>query len=218
MGTGKRTYGNLAHYFLAGESNRASVSNVGEALCEARINCVTTLQLAFMDISSSTNTRTMIAAILPDCPCGNKVPVLDSKIPFHLEVLCANLNSLAYDYLLRARFGGLSINYHVISDTALPRVSMAAILAPVLTKVVLGLSAPGRQFAPRWLHHKPETVRAWFSSFALSEHERLRRRCMPMLLCSGYTDYQIMTSSGYYEIATAGTCTRHGTKRFLARR
>lgn len=135
-------------------------------------------KLAFMDISSSTNTRTMIAAILPDCPCGNKVPVLDSKIPFHLEVLCANLNSLAYDYLLRARFGGLSINYHVISDTALPRVSMAAILAPVLTKVVLGLSAPGRQFAPRWLHHKPETVRAWFSSFALSEHERLRRRCM----------------------------------------
>ncbi|MBU2602670.1 MAG: hypothetical protein KKA32_10985 [Actinobacteria bacterium] len=79
------------------------------------------LKVAFMDITSATNERTMIAAVLNDVPCGNSAPVLSTtRSPLELVAV---LNSFVYDFVARMRCGGLHLNYFVIEETPLPRPS-----------------------------------------------------------------------------------------------
>ena len=78
------------------------------------------IKLAIMDITSSTNARTMIASLVADSPCGNSAPVLACCSGFH-GLLCAILNSIVYDFALRARFSGLHTNWFVIEESPLPR-------------------------------------------------------------------------------------------------
>jgi hypothetical protein len=65
-----------------------------------------TLKIAFMDVTSSTNSRTMISAVVPDFPCNHKVPTLTGASITHKKALVLNgvLNSYVYDALLRLRF------------------------------------------------------------------------------------------------------------------
>ena len=76
-------------------------------------------KLAIMDVTSSTNVRTMIASSVADLPCGNSAPVLVCSPEVHAS-LCAVLNSIGYDFALRARFSGLHANWFVIEESPLP--------------------------------------------------------------------------------------------------
>ena len=60
-------------------------------------------KLAIMDVTSSTNVRTMIASTVADLPCGNSAPVLVCSPEVHAP-LCAILNSIGYDFALRDDF------------------------------------------------------------------------------------------------------------------
>lgn len=75
-------------------------------------------KIGFMNTTSSTNTRTMICALLGEIPCGNSVPVLqyDRDGCSGLQ-LSAILNSLVYDYSLRTRLSGLSANWFIVEET-----------------------------------------------------------------------------------------------------
>ena len=84
------------------------------------------LKLAIMDVTSSTNVRTMIASSVADLPCGNSAPVLVCSPKVH-AVLCAILNSIGYDFALRARFSGLHANWFVIEESPLPHRKFNAI-------------------------------------------------------------------------------------------
>ncbi len=131
-------------------------------------------RLGFMDVSSGTNTRTMIAALLPRMPNGNKVPLLNAADPVGLVVV---LNSLLFDYQLRARMGGLSINYFILEESALPAKSRSVMnCLRAVESLSVGLAAPSPTFSPLWLQ---TTCReAWRHAWVLTELRRLEARAV----------------------------------------
>lgn len=74
--------------------------------------------IGFKDITSATNTRTMIASVLPYTAVGNKVPLLLADHPAR-SVACflANLNSLAYDFACRQKIGNVTLNWYIVRQT-----------------------------------------------------------------------------------------------------
>jgi hypothetical protein len=123
-------------------------------------------RIGFMDVTAATNVRTMVSTALPGMPCGNSVTVmLTGASPI---VVSAILNSYVFDFVVRARCGGLHLNYFVLEEAMLPQrranasaLALAAQLSwfPPLAPVLLegDWNKPGRA--------------------ALTEHERLRVRC-----------------------------------------
>ena len=80
------------------------------------------LKLAFMDITSSTNARTMIVAPVADLPCGNKTPVLTpSNVGAVQRIdLIAFSSSITLDWAVRQRLSGITLNWHIAESLALP--------------------------------------------------------------------------------------------------
>ncbi|GHO86393.1 Eco57I restriction-modification methylase domain-containing protein [Dictyobacter formicarum] len=139
-------------------------------------------KLAFMDICSPSNVRSMYASIVNGLPCGNVTPVLqpaNSSIA-SVAALAANLNSLVYDYFLRCRLGGVHLNYFIIAETPLVLPERIHTTGCARLAARLNLIMPG--FAPQWLELRtlyPELGQHhWRQLWAVTEHERLRLRCM----------------------------------------
>lgn len=77
--------------------------------------------LAFKDITSPTNNRTMIAAALPSYGFGNKVPLLLTNGPVSEYVqwapfLLANLNSVSFDFVARQKLHGQTLNLFIVEQ------------------------------------------------------------------------------------------------------
>jgi hypothetical protein len=122
-------------------------------------------RVAFMDVTAATNARTMIAAPLAAAPCGNSAPVLFSdQSPLATSAV---LNSYAYDFVARARCGGLHLNYFVIEETPLIARSVASELAPY--GMALSWAKP---LAVLQLEGRPHAR----ARGAVTTHERLRLR------------------------------------------
>lgn len=124
-------------------------------------------KVSFMDITSSTNARTMIASMVHDRPCGNSAPILAVQEPWSLIFL---LNSIAFDYVTRKRCGGLHLNWFVIEDSAIPRRSKLRGSIGTLAK---RLTAVSKEFAPAWVNTEPEGQEL-STSVALTQSERVR--------------------------------------------
>lgn len=74
--------------------------------------------LGYKDITSATNERTMIAAILPYAAVGNKIPLLLShRSAREVACLLANLNSFAYDFVCRQKIGNITLNWYIVKQT-----------------------------------------------------------------------------------------------------
>jgi len=129
-------------------------------------------KIAFMDVTASTNARTMIGAMVSSVPCGNSAPVLSAREGTY--GLVAVLNSFAYDYVARARCGGLHLNWFVIEET--PVLSDADLSLIAIERMSVGLVAAAPRCAPYW--READRSRAWRRQWALSALERLRRRCL----------------------------------------
>lgn len=70
--------------------------------------------LGFCDITSSTNERTVVPAVIPRAAVGNKLPLLLSDAPpARLALLGASLASLALDFNARQKVGGTSLNFFI---------------------------------------------------------------------------------------------------------
>ncbi len=73
--------------------------------------------IGFKDVTSTTNTRTVICMVLPRVAVGHKVPLLFSSLKSHYRVaLLANLNSLVLDYLARQKVGGNSLGFFILEQ------------------------------------------------------------------------------------------------------
>ncbi len=78
--------------------------------------------LGFKEISAPTNARTMIAMLLPGAGFGNKVPLLVPQAQAANEaagfcaLLLANLNSFAFDFVLRQKLQGQTINLFILEQ------------------------------------------------------------------------------------------------------
>lgn len=122
-------------YLMGAQTYRESVDEPGDQWTRA----------AFMDVTSATNTRTVIASAIPPLPCGNKVPVLESRSPLLLSAL---LSTFAFDFVARRRLTGLSLNYFILAEFALP---LTPASVAKLGSLTLNLQAPAVLFAPEWL-------------------------------------------------------------------
>jgi hypothetical protein len=73
--------------------------------------------LAYKDVTSATNQRTMIAAFIPQAGVANSAPLLLTDKPVRREsCLLANLNSLAFDFVARQKVGGLHLNFFIVEQ------------------------------------------------------------------------------------------------------
>lgn len=73
--------------------------------------------IAFRDIARATDARTMIAAIVPKAGFGNKAPLLlPEEVDAYREcadLIAANLNSLALDFVARSKVHSTSVNWFI---------------------------------------------------------------------------------------------------------
>ena len=92
---------------------------MGKRDCLLRIRRRYGRKVAIMSITSSTNTRTMIASCVGDMPCGHSIGVLDCDSDV-AAALGITLNSLTYDFALRIRFSGLNASRFVLEESPLP--------------------------------------------------------------------------------------------------
>ena len=73
--------------------------------------------VGFKDISSPTNTRTMIAAAIPWVAVTNHFPLIETSVSTRLEMcLLANLNSMVLDYVVRQKIGGVTLNFFIVEQ------------------------------------------------------------------------------------------------------
>lgn len=73
--------------------------------------------LAFKDVTSPTNTRTMIASFAPYSAFLNSAPLIlfGNRISIQKQAcLLANLNSFALDYVARQKIGGVHLNFYLV--------------------------------------------------------------------------------------------------------
>ncbi len=74
--------------------------------------------IGFKDITSATNTRTMIASVLPYTAVGNKVPILLADHSARSAAcFLGNINSLAYDFACRQKIGNVTLNWYIVRQT-----------------------------------------------------------------------------------------------------
>ncbi|MGH7179610.1 MAG: Eco57I restriction-modification methylase domain-containing protein, partial [Tepidisphaeraceae bacterium] len=75
--------------------------------------------LAYKDVTSPTNQRTMIAAIVPKVGLMNSAPFMKIESKLRAPIQCcllANLNSIAYDFVARQKVGGLHLNFFIVEQ------------------------------------------------------------------------------------------------------
>ncbi len=139
-------------------------------------------RLVFRDIARATDERTMLAAVIPAWPCGNKVPLLAEEgqlsVARQLALGCV-LNSFAYDFVVRNRITGLNLNKFIVDETPVPD----------LNTVPLELSAIGARlcmvhevFAGAWLELLQACPalgdRPWKEHWAVDPADRVELRAM----------------------------------------
>ena len=77
--------------------------------------------LGFKDVTAATNARTMIAAMIPPYGAVNSLPLLSADGSDHLHatsasLVLANLNSVPFDFVLRQKLHGQTLNLYLIEQ------------------------------------------------------------------------------------------------------
>ena len=73
--------------------------------------------LAFKHVTSPTNVRSMIAAIIPGYGAGNSLPLIDVSGDSKTGALLAGcLNSIPLDYILRQKVQGQNLNWFIVEQ------------------------------------------------------------------------------------------------------
>ena len=153
-------------------------------------------RVGFMDVTSATNTRTVIASMLPAMPCGNKVPVLASQRESTLGGL---LCSFPLDFQARRRLSGLSLNYFILAEFGLPKARLEA--QAIGGGIGLGLAASHQLFATHWLRAKGGIAQGWRRAWAVTEYER--RRLEAILNAVAFRAYGLDTGDALAILSSA---------------
>ncbi|MFB2816367.1 Eco57I restriction-modification methylase domain-containing protein [Umezakia ovalisporum] len=149
-------------------------------------DCISTVDLGvkipIMNIGSSTNARTIIGVVTRDFPCNHSLnPMRVLKLEKAI-VLASILNSILFDYNLRARLGGLNISFFVLDETAI--IAPENNLLQSLLRYSASLSMISRLFSRDWLYLKNEFFQEECKKYplkgfwAITVYERLRIRCI----------------------------------------
>ena len=136
-------------------------------------------RIGFRDIGANTNRRTMVPALLPPFPNGNKVPILMPKNGNQLAFL-ACLGSFVADAALRLKISQATINWFYVQELPLPT-SNAPHWTNAFTRFVLGLCGRSPWFVNEWLKEVPVELRSkhtWRAWWVKSVAENQRRRAI----------------------------------------
>jgi hypothetical protein len=79
----------------------------------------TTRIIAFKNVTSPTNERTMIAAFIPFSGVVHSAPLIFTGTDINARLtacLLGDLNSFAYDYICRQKIGGVNLSYFIIEQ------------------------------------------------------------------------------------------------------
>ncbi|MGA2093490.1 MAG: DNA methyltransferase [Sedimentisphaerales bacterium] len=79
----------------------------------------TTKFIAFKNVTSPTNQRTMIAAFIPYSGVVHSSPLIFTGSDINARLtscLLGNLNAFAYDYICRQKIGGINLSYFIIEQ------------------------------------------------------------------------------------------------------
>lgn len=80
--------------------------------------------IAYKSVTAPSNMRTMIASILPRCGVGNSMAMLlpapggDASYARWASLLLANLNAMAFDFVLRQKVQGQNLNWFIVEQAA----------------------------------------------------------------------------------------------------
>lgn len=75
--------------------------------------------LCFKKVTSPTNERTLIAALLPSCAANDSVHLLfptEESIALEFGCLLANISSFVLDYVGRQKLGGANFNFFIFEQ------------------------------------------------------------------------------------------------------
>ncbi|MEW6257791.1 MAG: restriction endonuclease [Pseudomonadota bacterium] len=155
--------------------------------------------LSFKDIASSTNARTMIAALVPFCGASNKLPLLLPNVSSakrgakgkavaqyvdYAPLILGNLNAVPFDYIARQKLHSTTLNLFIVEQ--LPILSPATytrFFGPktardIVREEVLALTYTAHDMAPfaRDLGHIDPATGEVKAPFKWDARDRLRRR------------------------------------------
>ncbi|MCA6602823.1 MAG: hypothetical protein IM537_22055, partial [Pseudanabaena sp. M57BS1SP1A06MG] len=137
-------------------------------------------KITFMDVTSSTNARSMIATFSSQKPCGHKSPILiiEKRSVIDLLLLLALLNSFSFDFTIRSRLGGQSLTWSVLDESGLSK--KAEKYRTSLALICANLTLPSNCFSVYWLEIQTniDKNKSLLQYWALSHYERLRLRCI----------------------------------------
>lgn len=118
-------------------------------------------KIGFMDVSSSTNTRSMYSCTLLPFPCVHRVPIIkvkNSDLCNHL-ILTSILNSYIYDFVLRNRLSGIIIDKFLLWETPIPSYkNIKPSMKEILVELSARLSFINFYFAVEWKELEYKTV------------------------------------------------------------
>jgi hypothetical protein len=150
-------------YLIGLDDARSKVIKSGDHAGEPKWRPVP--KVTFIDVTAATNVRTARVACTPFLPCGNSAAILNTRKS--VFSLATAMNTFVYDFVSRARCGGLHLNWFVVEESALPTTHYA----DPLDRIGQALLGGQRIFAGSL--DTAEPVRA-----ALTRAERLRLRCI----------------------------------------
>ena len=161
-----------------------------EAYCENR-QIRKSLKCAIMRISSATNERTVIAAIIPEFPSQHSLFTgIVKRGPTHrLFALVAVLNSFVFDFVVRQRCAGVNVTASVLNESPHPR----RLYSDGISELYLAIAScrlclVHRRFSPEWLCFQNHALwlkqHEWKHGWAVTEADRLRLRVEIDALCA----------------------------------
>ncbi len=145
--------------------------------------------LGFKHVTSPTNVRSMISALIPSAGAGNSLPLLmgDDNCPLSAELavtIVANLNALPLDFVLRQKVQGQNLNWFILEQLpVVPPERYEAVrfgpktAADIVREAVLELTYTAHDMAPfaRDMGHVDEAGEV-LPPFRWDEDRRLRLR------------------------------------------
>lgn len=128
----------------------------------------------FKDVTSVTNERTVISAVIPKSGVGHTAPIIFSKQDLKLfTCLIANFNCLILDYVARQKVGGLHLTYGYVKQFPVlaPNMYMESDIEFIYSRV-LRLTYTTYSLRPF-----AEDIGYFGDPFEYDNNERLRLRC-----------------------------------------
>ena len=113
-------------------------------------------RLAFKDVTSPTNVRSVIAALIPAAGCGNSLPVMEAEVGHRPEwFFAANMNSTVFDYVARQKIQGQHLNLFLMEqlpviseDVAVTTAFGAKTAMEIVREAVLELTYTAHDMVP----------------------------------------------------------------------